>query len=115
MLELSDDRLDAVFRALANRGRRAMIARLTAGPASLSELASPLDMTLSAVEQHLKVLERCALARSAKQGRVRTCHLESETLRATEHWLSAHRETWERHLDRLADFLDDTAPDSRET
>lgn len=88
-----------------------MLARLTAGPASLSDLASPLDMTLSAVEQHFKVLERCHLARSDKRGRIRTCRLEPDTIRRTEHWLGVLRADWERHLDRLGDFLDETATD----
>lgn len=115
MLELEDDQLDDMFRALANRGRRAMLHRLSAGPASLTELSDPLDMTLSAVDQHFRILERCGLARSEKHGRVRTCRLEPATLRQAEHWLTQHRRTWERHLDRLGEFLAHTAPDNEET
>ncbi len=114
MLELSDRRLDDVFRALANPSRRAMVRQLTNGPASLSDLAAPLDITLSAVEQHVKVLEGCALVQSSKHGRVRTCRLEPDTLRSTEQWLAANRETWERHLDRLGELLADTASERRE-
>ncbi len=111
MLELSEPTLDDVFRALANPSRRAMLAHLTAGPASLTDLAAPLDMTLSAVEQHFKVLERCDLVRSEKVGRTRTCRLEPNTVRGTERWLGVLRADWERHLDRLGDFLDQTATD----
>ncbi|MGA9277863.1 ArsR/SmtB family transcription factor [Ilumatobacter sp.] len=114
MLELSDPVLDGVFRALANPSRRAMLARLTAGSASLSDLAAPLDMTLSAVEQHFKVLERCDLVRSDKVGRVRTCRLQADTVRETENWLGVLRADWERHLDRLGDFLDQTADTAEE-
>lgn len=115
MLELSEGQLDEVFRALANRSRRAMVRRLTAGPATLSELAAPLDMTLSAVEQHVKVLEGCAIVRSAKRGRVRNCRLEPDTLRSTEQWLVSNREMWERRLDRLGEILDDSAAETEET
>ena len=88
-----------------------MLARLSAGPASLSDLAAPLAMTLSAVEQHFKVLERCDLVRSDKVGRIRTCRLEPDTVRGTEQWLGVLRADWERQLDRLGDFLDETASD----
>jgi len=111
MLELSERALDDVFGALANPSRRAMLAHLTAGPISLSDLAAPLDMTLSAVEQHFKVLERCDLVRSDKVGRIRTCRLQPETVRGTERWLGVLRSDWERHLDRLGDFLDQTDSD----
>ena len=76
MLQHSDQ-LDAIYHALADGGRRAMIERLSRGPASVSELAEPLDMTLSAVVQHLKVLEASGLVRTEKVGRVRTCHVDS--------------------------------------
>lgn len=111
MLELSERALDDVFRALANPSRRAMLAHLSDGPTSLSDLAAPLDMTLSAVEQHFKVLERCDLVRSEKIGRIRTCRLEPDTVEATEQWLGVLRDDWERRLDRLGDFLDSTVTD----
>lgn len=111
MLELSEPALDDVFRALSNPSRRAMLARLSDGPASLSDLARPLDMTLAAVEQHFKVLERCDLVRSNKVGRIRTCRLEPDTVRATEQWLGVLRADWERQLDRLGAFLDGTPTD----
>ncbi len=114
MLELSERALDDVFRALASPTRRTMLARLTVGPASLSDLAAPLDMTLSAVEQHFKVLERCELVRSHKVGRIRTCRLEPDTVRGTEQWLGVLRADWEQHLDRLGGFLDETANNQSE-
>ena len=100
--------LDGVFQALADATRRHMVDRLTRGPASVSELAAPLDMSLSAVVQHLAVLEASGLVRSEKVGRVRTCRVEPTALRSAEAWLVDRRTTWEHRLDRLADFLDST-------
>jgi DNA-binding transcriptional ArsR family regulator len=97
--------LDLVFQALADPTRRVMVERLTRGPASVSELAEPLEMTLSAVVQHLAVLETSGLVRSEKVGRVRTCRVETKVLRTAEHWITERRTTWERRLDRLGDFL----------
>jgi DNA-binding transcriptional ArsR family regulator len=99
--------IDPVFHALADPTRRAMVEQLTRGPASVSELARPVDMTLSAVMQHLAVLEASGLVRSQKTGRVRTCRLEPTALRAGEDWFEKRRVTWERRLDRLADYLAD--------
>jgi DNA-binding transcriptional ArsR family regulator len=99
------DSLDQVFRALADPGRRSMIERLSLGPASVSDLAEPLDMTLTAVVQHVRVLEACGLITSAKTGRVRTCELEVGALRDVDTWISERRRTWERRLDRLGRVL----------
>lgn len=96
---------DRVFHAVADPTRRAMIERLTRGPASVSELARPLPMSLAAVVQHLKVLEASELVRSEKTGRVRTCHLEPAGLRMAEDWLRRQRTVWESLLDRLGDHL----------
>ena len=82
-----------------------MVERLSRGAASVSELAQPLDMTLSAVVQHLAVLEASGLVRSEKPGRVRTCRIEPVALRTAEDWIAERRATWERRLDRLADYL----------
>ncbi len=82
-----------------------MVERLIAGPASVGELARPLLMSLSAVMQHLQVLEAAGLVRSEKVGRVRTCRIEPGTLRTAEDWISRQRTTWEHRLDRLADVL----------
>jgi DNA-binding transcriptional ArsR family regulator len=103
--------LDLAFQALADPTRRTMVERLAQGPASVSELARPLDMTLSAVVQHLAVLEASGLVRSQKVGRVRTCRIEPKALHAAERWISERRASWERRLDRLGDFLAETDPD----
>ncbi|MGE3146695.1 MAG: ArsR/SmtB family transcription factor [Pseudorhodoplanes sp.] len=97
--------LDQVFQALADPARRVMVERLTRGPASVSELAKPLDMTLSAVVQHLAVLETSGLVKSEKVGRVRTCHIEAKALRSAEQWIAQRRSFWERRLDRLGTYL----------
>jgi len=97
--------LDLVFHALSDPARRAMVARLTRGPAPVSELAKPLDMSLSAVVQHLAVLETSGLVRSEKTGRVRTCRIEPKTLRTAEQWITERRTVWERRLDRLGEYL----------
>lgn len=99
------DQLDLMFQALADPGRRLMVERLSKGPASVSQLAEPLDMSLSAVVQHLQVLEASGLVRSEKVGRVRTCTIEPKALSLAEKWISDRRTLWERRLDRLGDFL----------
>jgi DNA-binding transcriptional ArsR family regulator len=107
--------LDLVFQALADPGRRAMVERLSRGPASVSELARPLPMSLPAVMQHLQVLEESGLVRSQKVGRVRTCALAPETVHLAEQWLNERRALWERRLDALGDYLAQTADDGPET
>ena len=104
--------LDRVFQALADPSRRAMVERLSRGPASVSELARPLDMTLAGVVQHLQVLEASGLVRSEKVGRVRTCRIEPSALAPAERWIGERRTSWERRLDRLGSFLDE--PDSEQ-
>ena len=103
--------LDLAFQALADPTRRVMVERLSQGPASVSELARPLDMTLSAVVQHLAVLEASGLVRSEKVGRVRTCRIEPQMFTAAERWLSERRASWERRFDRLGAFLAETEVD----
>jgi DNA-binding transcriptional ArsR family regulator len=103
--------LDLAFQALADPTRRLMVERLSQGPASVSELARPLDMTLSAVVQHLAVLEASGLVRSRKIGRVRTCRIEPTALHSAERWIGERRASWERRLDRLGMFLDETDSD----
>jgi DNA-binding transcriptional ArsR family regulator len=97
--------LDRVFQALADATRRDMVQRLVRGPATVSELAKPLAMSLPAVMQHLQVLESSGLVRSTKVGRVRTCQIEPDGLRLAEHWITRQRTAWERDLDRLGDYL----------
>ncbi len=93
--------LDRVFHAMGDPSRRSMVERLVRGPASVSELAEPLAMSLPAVVQHLSVLESAGAVTTEKVGRVRTCRLEPEVLRQAESWLAAQRTDWERLLDRL--------------
>ncbi len=105
MLNYSDP-LDLAFHALADGTRRAILSRLVAGPVSVSALASPLDMSLPAVMQHVAVLEKAGLVRSEKAGRVRTCRLEPQALSLAEQWINERRSEWEHRLDRLGDYLD---------
>ncbi|MGP8058382.1 MAG: ArsR/SmtB family transcription factor [Acidimicrobiales bacterium] len=102
--------LDAVLHALADPTRRAIVERLVRSPASVSDLAAPLAMSLSAVLQHLGVLEATGLVRSEKVGRVRTCRLETAGLRLAEDWIVGQRTDWERRLDRLDEHLVDPRP-----
>jgi DNA-binding transcriptional ArsR family regulator len=97
--------LDRVFQALADSTRRGLMERLTRGPASVSELARPLPMTLAAVVQHLQVLEASGLVHSHKVGRVRTFTIVPTALRSAEQWIAERRTVWERRLDRLGDLL----------
>ncbi len=99
--------LDHAFQALADPTRRAMVARLVKGPASVKELAEPFPMSLPAVLQHLGVLEASGLVASEKRGRVRTCRVDAAALSACERWLTAQREEWERRLDRLEAYLEE--------
>jgi DNA-binding transcriptional ArsR family regulator len=98
--------LDLAFQALADPTRRAMVAQLSLGPASIGDLARPLPMSLPAVMQHLAVLEKSGLVVSAKVGRVRTCKIDTRALAAAEQWIHARRSEWERRLDRLGAYLD---------
>ncbi len=106
-----DALLDLAFQALADPSRRAMVDRLAQGPATVSELAKPLAMSLPAVMQHLAVLETSGLVKSQKVGRVRTCSIEPKALTQAEHWIAERRVLWERRLDRLGQFLDETKDD----
>lgn len=86
-----------------------MLERLSQGPASVSELGKPLDMSLAAVLQHVQILEASGLVRSRKLGRTRTCNLHAETMRSAERWISERRIFAERRLDRLDEYLTNTA------
>ena len=97
--------VDRVFHALADPTRRVIVERLSRGPATVSELARPLPMSLSAVVQHLQVLQGSGLVRSEKVGRARTCRIEPAALRPVEQWIGARRSSWERRLDSLGDYL----------
>ncbi len=97
--------LDLTFHALADPARRAMVERLSRGPASVSELAQPLAMSLPAVVQHLAVLQASGLVSSEKVGRVRTCRMEPAAMSLAEQWINRRRTDWEARLDRLGDYL----------
>lgn len=97
--------LDSVFSALADPTRRAIVARLAEGEASVSELAQPFAVSLPAVTKHLAVLERAGLLEHHKEGRVRHCRLVTAPIRDAESWLSSYREFWERRLDSLAEHF----------
>ncbi len=103
MLQYQD--LDLTFQALADPTRRTMVERLVAGPASVSELAEPHAVTLSAIGQHLQLLEASGLVRSSKTGRVRSVELVPGALARAESWFTKHRARWEKRLDRLGELL----------
>ena len=102
-----DHALDKAFAALADPARRAMVERLAQGPASVSELAAPLPMSLAGAMLHLKVLEDSGLVTSSKQGRVRTCQVDPKMLSQVERWVAERRALWEAKFDRLGKFLEE--------
>jgi DNA-binding transcriptional ArsR family regulator len=97
--------IDRVFHALGDPTRRAIVEKLSEGPLSVSRLAAPLDITLTAVVQHLRVLEETGLVHTEKVGRVRTCRIETAGFSVLERWIRDRRSLWERRLDRLGDLL----------
>lgn len=107
---LQHQSLDVAFQALSDPGRRAMVEQLSQGPASVSDLARPLPMTLSAVVQHLQVLEAAGLVKSQKVGRVRTCSLEIGAIARIEGWIAERRRFWDQQYDQLEAYLAETAP-----
>jgi DNA-binding transcriptional ArsR family regulator len=99
--------IDRLFHALGDPTRRAILDRLVQGPLSVSRLAEPLGVTLTAVMQHIEILAQAGLVHSEKLGRVRTCRLETAGFSALEHWIRDHRIPWEHKLDRLGQLLDE--------
>lgn len=97
--------LDNVFGALADPTRRAIIARLSQGEASVGELAQPFDMALPSLMKHIRVLETGGLVESEKHGRVRTCRLMPSAMKGAENWLAEHHAIWEARLDRLESYV----------
>lgn len=97
--------IERVFHALGDPSRRAIVERLARGPASVSNLAEPLGITVTAVGQHLRLLEGCGLVRTVKAGRTRTCRIEPAGLVTIDQWVAHCRATWETRLDRLGDVL----------
>ena len=105
---MSDIDAARVFQALGDATRRDMVERLTDTPMSVSALAAPYDMTLTAVGQHLAILEAAGLVTTEKQGRVRVCKADKKGLQTLQSWLSHRRSPMERRLDRLDDILDES-------
>ena len=102
-----DDRLDATFAALADPTRRAILARLATGDATVNELAAPFDMTLPGISKHLKVLEQCGLISRTRHAQFRPCHLEREALDAAADWIETNRRIWAQRFDKLEAHLRD--------
>jgi len=102
---MSADPLSATFAALADPTRRAILARLASGQASVTELAQPFDVTLPAITKHLKVLERAGLVARSREAQWRPCRLQPQPLREVAEWVQPYRTMWEQRLDRLEDYL----------
>jgi DNA-binding transcriptional ArsR family regulator len=102
---MSPDRLDATFAALADPTRRAILARLASGEASVNELAQPFAMSLPAVSKHLKVLERAGLISRGREAQWRPCRLEAGPLKEIADWVENYRRFWDGSFDRLGDYL----------
>ena len=100
--------IDRIFHALGDAARRGMLERLTDGPMSVSRLGEPMGMSLAAVVQHLQILEEAGLVKTEKVGRVRSCRIDAAGLDAAREWLGARRPEWERAMDRLGEFLEET-------
>ena len=99
------DHLTTIFSALADPTRRAILARLTAGEASVTELAEPFEMSMPAISKHLKVLERAGLIARGREAQWRPCRLEAEPLKEAADWLESYRRFWEQSFDRLGEYL----------
>ncbi len=108
--DMEDEHLDAVFNALANRTRRAILSRLTAGSATVTELAEPFDMTLPAVSKHLRVLEEAEMVVRSVQGRVHRCALPVQPPAEASKWFDQYRAFWTQSLDSLARYAQANAP-----
>ena len=104
---MSDDALDAAFHALADPTRRAILARLSLGEATVNELSEPFDMSGPAISKHLKVLERARLITRGRQAQTRPCRLQPQTLAEVEAWVAQYRQAWEARFDRLGALLKD--------
>src|SRR5436305_12445814 len=107
---IAEDRLSETFSALANSTRRAIVARLAEGEATVNELAEPFALTLPAISKHLKVLERAGLIRRAQRAQYRPCALNAAALEQVSSWAEQYRPVWEGRFDRLNDYLDQLRP-----
>jgi len=101
----SSDPISITFAALADPTRRAILARLTSGEASVTELAEPFEMSLPAVSKHLKVLERAGLIARGREAQWRPCRLKADPLKDADEWLERYRRFWEESFDRLDEYL----------
>src|SRR5713226_8733597 len=104
-MTVAQDQLDATFTALADPTRRAIVARLARGDATVNELAAPFDMTLPGISKHLKVLERCGLISRSRRAQFRPCHLEREALDAAVDWIEENRRIWMQRFDKFDEHL----------
>lgn len=102
---MSSDQLSVTFAALADPTRRAILAHLAKGEASVSELAQPFEMSLPAISKHLKVLERAGLIKRSREAQWRPCQLKAESLQEAANWIEQYRQFWEQNLERLEDYL----------
>jgi DNA-binding transcriptional ArsR family regulator len=102
---MTNDPLSATFSALADPTRRAILARLSKGEATVTELAEPFDMSMPAISKHLKVLERAGLIERGREAQWRPCRLQAEPLREVDDWVERYRSHWEQSFDRLAEYL----------
>ena len=105
MTAATEQRLDATFAALADPTRRAIVARLAAGDATVNELAQPFHLSLPGISKHLKVLERSGLITRGRHAQFRPCHLERQALDAAVDWIETHRRLWSERFDKLDDHL----------
>jgi DNA-binding transcriptional ArsR family regulator len=111
----TDDPLSTTFAALADPTRRAILARLATGEATVNELAEPFDVTLQAISKHLKVLERAGLITRGRNAQYRPCRLEAAPLDGAVDWIERHREIWKERFDQLEDHLRDIQRAQKET
>ena len=115
MVKYLEDTLDTTFMALSDKTRRAILARLAQGHASVGELAEPFEMSLPAISKHLGVLEAAGLLERERVGRVRRCHLTGPPLGLAADWISTYRRFWEDQFDLLAHYLEDQQKDEEES
>jgi DNA-binding transcriptional ArsR family regulator len=116
VMTVAEDRLDAAFTALADPTRRAIVARLAKGDATVNDLAAPFDMTLPGISKHLKVLERSGLISRTRHAQFRPCHLEGDVLGAALSWIEENQRVWKERFDKLDEHLSDLrrAPSQRQ-
>lgn len=113
-IAIDEDRLSETFAALANSTRRAILARLAEGAATVNEIAEPFEMRLPAISKHLKVLERAGLVVRGQRAQYRPCALDAEPLQAVSTWAEQYRPVWEARFDRMDDYLTQLQPQRRQ-